>query len=157
MKIKNLFVLTLVLALGVFSACKDTAPSETEQQKNTRLLSKTWSITDVTVTGSDAYDYVTGTSTITFNENGSYTITNPQGREDNLPEIRDPYGFFPTSGQWEFTSATSFNAITLTAGTTTINLTNVNIGESTLRFDYLGALGKAENEVSVSVNAVPAE
>lgn len=157
MKIKNLFVLMLVLALGIVSACKDEAPSETEQQKNTRLLSKTWSITDVSVTGSDAYDYVTGTSTITFTENGTYTITNPQGREDNLPEIRSPYGFFPTSGQWEFTSATTFNAITLTAGTTTINLTNVNIGESTLRFDYLGALGKAENEVSVAVSAIPAE
>ncbi len=156
-KIKNLLVLMLVLALGVVSACKDEAAGETEQQKNTRMLSKTWSITNVDVTGSDAYDYVSGTSTITFTQEGTYTVTNPQGREDNLPEIREPYGTFPTSGTWEFASTTNFNTINLTAGTATITLTNVSIGENALGFDYLGAIGKAENEVSVSVDAVPAE
>lgn len=153
-KTKNLLVLMLVLALGVFTACGDDSPKETEQQVKTRQLSKTWNITAVDVTGSGDYDYTSGQSKIEFTSGGNFTVTNPA----RLPEIRNPFGVFPAAGTWVFANTTSFNSLTLTptsGSATPLTLTIIELTDNSLIFEYPGALGKAENQVSVRVTAVP--
>lgn len=150
-KIKNLLVLMLLLVLGALSACGDD--DETEQQIKTRQLSnddKPWNITAVDVVGTGDYDYISGTSTITFKSGGSYTLTNPV----NLPEIRDPFGNFPATGTWAFASPTNLNSLVLTPTSgSPITLTITSLTDNALVFEYPGALGKAENQVSVKVTA----
>ncbi|AHM59526.1 hypothetical protein D770_06315 [Flammeovirgaceae bacterium 311] len=152
--LKNLLVMALFLALGVLSACGGDDPTEeTEQQVKTRQLSKNWNITSVAVTGTNDYSYTSGASSIQFRNDNSYTVGSPA----NLPEVRTPYGDFPASGSWAFASATNFNSIVLTptGGTGTIPLTITTLSDNSLVFTYNGALGKAENEVGVTVTAVP--
>lgn len=153
-KINNLLVLMLVMVLGVFiTACGDDSPSETEQQIKTRQLSKAWKIADVTVTGTGDYQYTPNSSTITFTAT-NYTIGSPA----NLPEVRSPFGDFPASGTWKFASPTNFNSVVLTpsnSAASPITLTIITLTDNSLVFEYPGALGKAENEVSVRVTAAP--
>lgn len=149
-KIKNLFVLMLVIALGVFTACGDDSPTETEQQRKTRQLSNTWNITAVEVSGTGEYDYTSG-STITFTAT-NYTISGGE----NLPEVRNPFGSFPASGTWQWANTTNFSSVTLTpttGATSPITLTIITLEDNSLVFSYPGAIGKAENEVTATVTA----
>lgn len=153
-KINNLLVLMLVMVLGVFiTACGDDSPTETEQQIKTRQLSKVWKIADVTITGTGDYEYTPNSSSITFTAS-NYTVGSPE----LLPEVRSPFGKFPASGTWQFASPTNFNSVVLTPENSSfspITLTIITLTDNSLVFDYPGALGKAENEVSVRVTTAP--
>lgn len=152
-KTKNLLVLMLVMALGIVTACGGSDEKETEQQVKTRQLSKTWNITNVElVSGTGDYSYQSGASTITFNKEQNYTITG----QEALPYAR-PYAPI-SAGTWAWNSTTNLNAITLTpssSAVTPINLSVTTLTDNSLIFEYPGALGKAENQVTVRVTAVP--
>jgi hypothetical protein len=150
-KLKNMLVLMFALSLCIMASCEKDKKEETEQQIKTRQLSKIWNITSVAVTGTNDYSYTSGASNIRFNTDGSFTVNAPA----NLPENRSPYGDFPASGTWAFASATNFNSIVLTSGTTTIPVAITTLSDNSLVFTYNGALDKAENEVGVTVTAQP--
>lgn len=151
-KIKNLFVLMLVLALGIFSACDDDTTELTEQQKKTKMLagdgSKAWKISSVDVGANQDYAYA-GDATITFTTNNTYTISG----EESLPYARTPYAVLG-SGSWAFPSGgTNFNSVILSPQDVT--LTIITLEDSKLVFSYPAAIGKAENAVTATVTAAP--
>lgn len=151
-KIKNLFILVFMFALAAVTACGGNDAEETEQQKSTRLLSKTWVVSNYVNSGETTA--VSGV-TIKFNSDNTFTVTDPSS---TLPNTRTPEDFpLPASGTWSFASATNLNTITLkpTSGGE-VTLKNVAISDNALAFDYDAILVKpAEAPVTVTVNAVP--
>ncbi|EMR00806.1 hypothetical protein [Cesiribacter andamanensis] len=147
--IKSLAVITLVMVLAVFTACKKEDP-ETDQQRNTRLISKTWRVNTVTLDPQEDYSLSGETVTVTFNSNGSYTINTPAA----LPKMRTPNEAIPASGSWQFVGS-AYDRVRLTSGSTTLELAITSLTDNALTVTYPGAEPKATDEVTVTVNMVP--
>lgn len=144
-----LLSILFLLVLTVFTSCKDDDEPETELDRKTRqLTSGAFTINEVTLgTGDYAYD---GSATINFQTNNTFTITG----NDALPNpASDPNNSLPASGTWAFTDMQNYNAIALTSGNTTVNLSITTLSDSELVFRYTGAEPKPTDEVQVTVSA----
>lgn len=136
-RISYLVTLVFLMGLTMFS-CKDDTQAETEEQKNTRILTA-GPYTVNTVDG----EALAGTVTITFNSaNKTFSVS---GGELPAP--------FPASGSWAF-SGTDFKNITLTSGATTLALSVNTLTDNALIFTYPGSGVKpTDPTVTVTVSA----
>lgn len=128
-KLFSLLILVLIFAAG----CKsDDGGSETEAERQTRLLSKTWSAG--TVKYVDEADNLTGFNdfSITFNSTGTFSTSGGQSG----------VSYLPSSGSWEF-SGSGFNTVTLTDGSNSVDINIVTLSESSLVFNVDGPGVKA--------------
>lgn len=145
-KASHLLSVLFLMILVVFTSCKDDAPKETLEQKNTRLLTEeAFTVNEVSLTGDVDYSY-TGGTTITFSENNTFNVSGGEalpGLGINVP--------FPASGDWSFTDKTNFDEITLTSGGEEVVLTLTTIDENNLVFSYDGV--EVKEDVNVTVNA----
>lgn len=151
-KIKNLLVLMLVLAIGTVTACKDDS-GETEQEIKTRQLTQEagWKVATVTLDPSSDFSLGGETVTLNFNSNGTFTATNT----DALPDMREPFEALPTSGSWTFVEG-DLTKIRLTGNTATgapaspvLNITQLD--DTNFTFKYEGATPKFDDFATVTV------
>lgn len=140
------YLVTLVFLIGLsLVSCKDDTQAETEEQKNTRLLTtKTFNVTSVD-RGGEPVD-ITGTPvTITYNTNNTFSVTGA----DALPAP------FPASGNWAF-SGSDFKNVTLTGSGSSAGQSIVinTLSDNTLIFTYdADGVKPADPKVKVTVTA----
>jgi hypothetical protein len=146
---KRIVLYTLVLVLGLFSACKKEDP-ETDQQRNTRQISKAWRVSGVTLDPQEDYSLGGETVIVTFTSTGSFTIQ----QAGALPNMREPFQELPSSGSWQFVG-NDFSRIRLTSGTTVLEATISNLTDNSMTLTYPGAEPKATDPVTVTVTLVP--
>lgn len=144
-----LLSILFILVLTVFASCKDDEVTETEEEAKTRLLTSGAFTVDEVSLGSGDYTFQ-GPATINFEDNNTFTIT---GNEALPNPVSTPTDALPASGEWSFTDTQNFNAIALTSGGTTVDLTISTLSESDLVFRYQGAEPKPTDEVAVTVSA----
>lgn len=149
-KLKTLFLLMLVMALGIVTACDDES-GETEQEMKNRQLSKTWVVNNVTLAPTTDFSLGSETVTFTFTSSGSYSTS---ANVEALPNMASPFAPIPTSGSWQFVG-NSFNQIRLTSGTTNLLLDITALTDNSLAFTYAGAEPKATDPVTVAVALTP--
>ncbi|MBS1949833.1 MAG: hypothetical protein JST37_02390 [Bacteroidetes bacterium] len=121
-----------VLAVLTFSGCSKSGGGETTQDKQFGLLSKTWTVSSVTlggtdVTSSNGWNWTNFTLTIT-GTTGNYSYTCA-----NRPSIPGPW---PTSGTWTFGTDPTTQIVRDT-GANLLNMTYViNASASTLQLSF---------------------
>jgi hypothetical protein len=128
----KLFSLLVILLLFATGCGNDDGGSETEAERQTRILSKTWSAG--TVKYVDETDNLTGFDnfSITFNSTGTFSTSGGQSG----------VSYLPSSGTWAF-SGTGFNTVTLTDGSNSVNISIVTLSETSLVFTIGGPGVKA--------------
>ena len=139
-----LFLMTLV----VFTSCKDDTEVDPLEEKTSLLTASPFTVSTVTLEPDVDYNF-TGPATLTFTENGTYTLTGG----DALPMVLSTGAAVPETGQWSFTDTENFNEITLTNGSESVVLTVTSLTENEIVFSYPGAEPKPTNEVEVTVTA----
>lgn len=155
--LRPLFSLFMVVGLVVALASCGSDDGESLEEKQRRLLtsnnSKTWQVDAVNLSASTPYDF-SGEATITFNSNGTYTLTG----NDLLPRTEGTSGngfnYIPASGKWQFTDTENFDDIKLNEN---IDLAIVSITESKLVAEYAGAAPKETDEATVTVTLSPVQ
>ncbi|MGB3180511.1 MAG: hypothetical protein WBB45_03930 [Cyclobacteriaceae bacterium] len=129
-KLFSLLVVVLLFAAG----CKsdDGGGSETEAERQSRMLSKTWSAG--TVKYIDESNNLTGFDdfSITFNSTGTFSTSGGQSG----------VSYLPSSGSWEF-DGTDLSSVTLTDGSNTVDLDIVTLTDASLVFNVDGPGVKA--------------
>lgn len=140
-----LFLMTLV----VFTSCKDDKVEPTPLEEKTSLLTAgPFEVETVALAPEVDYSF-TGPATITFSENGTYTLSGG----DALPMVMSTGTSIPATGQWEFTDTTNLNKIALTSGSEEVILTVTSLTENGIVFSYPGAEPKPSDAVEVTVTA----
>ena len=151
MKFKNILLSFLTLSILVFGCKKSDDPSPEEQQ--TKKLTKTWTITSVTLSPSTDYSY-NSTVTYTFGSDKTFTATNAEA----LPFAASPFREMPTSGTWAFEEGSNFEKVVLTdASNDKVTLTIMALDDNNLTVTYPGAEPKETNLVTVTVKATSAQ
>ncbi|WP_152425111.1 hypothetical protein [Nafulsella turpanensis] len=148
-KASHLLSVLFLMALVIFTSCKDDTVEETPLEENTRILTAgPFEVSTVALDPAVDYNF-TGTSTLTFSENGTYTITGG----DALPMVLSTGASIPASGEWSFTDTENFNEITLVNGSESVELTVTSLTDNEIVFSYAGAEPKPTDEVEVTVTA----
>jgi hypothetical protein len=129
---------TTLLAFAFLTSCKDDDGGETAEQMNTRMLSKTWTVDDASVSDTD-YDY-SGSVTVTFNSDMTFSVTN----SSVLPQLASPQREIPASGTWMF-EGSDFKRVTLTSSGSTATFTITELTDSDLTVTYDAAEPKETN------------
>lgn len=146
-----LLSILFLLVLTVFtSSCKDDGDPETEEDRKRRQLTTApFTVNTVTI-GSEEDETFEGPTTITFLNNNTFSIS---GNEALPNPASAPTNPLPASGEWAFTDTQNFNAIRLSSGNTTVNLSITTLSDTELVFRYTAAEPKPTDEVQVTVSA----
>jgi len=136
-----LYPVLFLLMLPLMALSCEDEPTETDEERQTRLLSsKTWTVTDVT--GSADFTF-SGTTSLTFNDGGGFSISGLA----NLPN--ENVALF-ASGTWSFPNNNT-QAITITNGTESTTLTIVSLSDTEFNFTYTAASPKPEDTFTATV------